>query len=115
MREEERTIVYRKLIERLMLDSWKLPDTDANRRLSHVRAEIVRTLFDVDAMLYFVAPEWWMPRRHQGRLNLDLNVSGATRSLSDQDLVTVGAEKRASNYKITRTQNPRSSAARWVG
>ena len=106
LREEERTVVYRKLIERLMLDSWKLPDTDVNRRLSHVRAEIVRTLFDVDAMMYFVAPEWWMPRRHQGRLNLDISVSGATRSLSDQDLVTVGAEKRDSNYKITKDSEP---------
>ncbi|TIX39595.1 MAG: hypothetical protein E5V36_19515, partial [Mesorhizobium sp.] len=40
LREEERTIVYRKLIQRLMLDSWKLPDTEANRRLSHVRSEL---------------------------------------------------------------------------
>ena len=40
LREEERTVVYRKLIGRLMLDSWKLPDTDGNRRLSHVRSEV---------------------------------------------------------------------------
>ena len=75
LREEERTVVYRKLLERLMLDSWKLPDTDDSRRLSHVRSEVVRTIFDVDAMLYFVAPEWWMPRRHGGRLNLDVKVA----------------------------------------
>ena len=75
LREEERTVVYRKLIERLMLDSWKLPDNAANRRLSHVRAEIVRSIFDVDSMLYFVAPEWWMPRRRTGRLDLNITCS----------------------------------------
>jgi hypothetical protein len=61
LREEERTVVYRRLIERLMLDSWKPPDTEQNRRLSHVRSKVIRALFDVDSMLYFVAPEWWMP------------------------------------------------------
>jgi hypothetical protein len=74
LREEERTIVYRELIERLMLDSWEReqkgrkgedPDQyEEHRRLSHVRSEIIRTLFDVDSMLYFVAPEWWLPRKH---------------------------------------------------
>lgn len=106
LREEERTVIYRKLISRLMLDSWKLPDSEANRRLSHVRSEIVRTLFDVDAMLYFVAPEWWMPRRHGGRLNLDLNVANQTQILNKQDLATWGSEKRDSNYQITSESAP---------
>lgn len=106
LREEERTVIYRKLIQRLMLDSWKLPDNDTNRRLSHVRSEIVRTLFDVDAMLYFVAPEWWMPRRHGGRLNLDINVAGKPHVLSQQDLATWGSENRPSNYKITGDSAP---------
>ncbi|GKS65362.1 hypothetical protein YTPLAS72_26660 [Nitrospira sp.] len=106
LREEERTVIYRKLIRRLMLDSWKLPDNDTNRRLSHVRSEIVRTLFDVDAMLYFVAPEWWMPRRHGGRLNLDIAEAGKTQMLSNQDLATWGSEKRDSNYKVTNDSAP---------
>jgi hypothetical protein len=110
LREEERTVVYRKLIERLMLDSWKLPDTEQNRRLSHVRAEIVRSIFDVDSMLYFVAPEWWMPRRRHGQLNLRVNLADAATplSLSDADQVTWGGENRADNYKITED----STAAR---
>ena len=96
LREEERTIVYRKLISRLMLDSWGLPDTDDNRRLSHVRSEVIRAIFDVDAMLYFVAPEWWMPRRHKSQYG------GGSFNLTDKDLVKWDdIEKRPDNYRIT--------------
>lgn len=106
LREEERTVVYRKLIERLMLDSWKLPDSDQNRRLSHVRSEAVRSIFDVDAMLYFVAPEWWMPRRRRGRLDLGIKEMDQSFSLSQDDLVKWGGEKRPDNYKITEDSSP---------
>jgi hypothetical protein len=102
LREEERTIVYRNLIKRLMLDSWNLPDTDENRRLSHVRSEIIRSIFDVDAMLYFVAPEWWMPRRRRGQLDLNIN----SFSLTEDDIVKWGGEKRDANYQITEDSNP---------
>jgi len=102
LREEERTIVYRKLISRLMLDSWKLPDTDDNRRLSHIRSEVIRAIFDVDAMLYFVAPEWWMPRRHKNQY-----VGKADFHLTDKDLVKWDdIEKRDDNYKITEDSAP---------
>lgn len=102
LREEERTVVYRKLISRLMLDSWQLPDTEGNRRLSHVRSEVIRAIFDVDSMLYFVAPEWWMPRRHQSKLGLNVDVADTTVHLTDQDIVSWDdLEKRADNYRIT--------------
>jgi hypothetical protein len=72
LREEERTVVYRNLLRRLMVDSWQgeemhppLRDDSDQRRVNHVRSEIIRAIFDVDAMMYFVAPEWWMPRRHR--------------------------------------------------
>lgn len=108
LREEERTVVYRKLLERLMLDSWKVPDTEQNRRVSHVRSELIRSIFDVDSMLYFVAPEWWMPRRHRGRLSLDvdLNVPAAPTSLTEADQVTWGGEQRDDNYQITEDSAP---------
>ena len=31
-------------------------------RTRHVVAELINSIFDVDKMLYFVAPEWWRPR-----------------------------------------------------
>jgi hypothetical protein len=106
LREEERTIIYRNLIERLMLDSWDLatknPPERTNARLSHVRAEVVRAIFDVDAMLYFVAPEWWMPRRHKSS-----EPNGASVQLSAEDEVTWGdVEKRDDNYLITEQSAP---------
>jgi hypothetical protein len=58
LRSEERHLVYGALIEllteRLSLD------------MSHeVVAELVRQIFDVDEMLYFVAPDYWKPRLQQ--------------------------------------------------
>jgi len=109
LREEERTVVYRNLIERLMLDSWdrsKLSDNEDGRRLNHLRSEVIRAIFDVDALLYFVAPEWWMPRRRPSKLNLDLQIEGARFSLTDDDLTKWGGEPRNANYKITEESAP---------
>src|SRR5207302_6119490 len=36
----------------------------------HVTSELVRSIFDVDRMLYFVAPEWWTPRLHRSAQHL---------------------------------------------
>jgi hypothetical protein len=36
----------------------------------HVTSELVRSMFDVDKMLYFVAPEWWAPRLHRSGQHL---------------------------------------------
>ena len=106
LREEERTIIYRKLISRLMLDSWKLPDTDDTRRLSHVRSEVIRSIFDVDAMLYFVAPEWWMHLRNRSQLGLKVDVGDPTISLTDNDVVKWDdIEMRKDNYKITESSS----------
>ena len=110
LREEERTIVYRHLIARLMLDSWKLPDTPDNRRLSHVRSEVIRAIFDVDAMLYFVAPEWWLPRRHRTKHNLTAYANALARkptNLTDDDTVKwKDVEPRTDNYLITEESTP---------
>lgn len=110
LREEERTVVYRKLIERLMLDSWQVanlkPEDTNNLRISHVRSEIIRAIFDVDMMLYFVAPEWWMPRRHQSHLNLDISSEEKTFSLTENDIVKWGLENREDNYRITEESSP---------
>lgn len=116
LREEERTIVYRNLIRRLMLDVWNQPDTAQLRRVAHVRSEIVRSIFDVDAMLYFVAPEWWMPRRHSGQLgvkiDLDAPPDAPQITLDEADIVRWGGINavRPDNYKITE-----DSAAAPVG
>ncbi len=65
LREEERTIIYRKLIRSLMTDTnYDMPDIKENYEPRHVMSELLNSIFDIDKMLYFVAPEWWKPRKH---------------------------------------------------
>ncbi len=61
LREEERIVVYRKLIQDMLSPNLRDPDA----RTHHVVAELLNTIFDIDKMLYFVAPEWWRPRLHR--------------------------------------------------
>lgn len=65
LREEERIIVYRHLIGNLMgSNNYNRADDDKNNQIRHNLSEYLNTLFDIDKMLYFVAPEWWKPRNH---------------------------------------------------
>lgn len=61
LREEERIVVYRSLIQEMLTKDLPMPDD----RTRHVVSELLNSIFDVDKMLYFVAPEWWRPRLHQ--------------------------------------------------
>ncbi len=136
LREEERTVVYRRLIEQLMREAWSL---SADRPVAHLRSELVKALFDVDKMLYFVAPEWWQPRRHRSSLQISADVgdtSGAKSivakttsaslelvnksmvklsalgarakigTLGTEDIVGWGGEGRPDNYLITENSAP---------
>jgi hypothetical protein len=65
LREEERIVVYRGLIGALMSDTlYKMPESTTNDQTRHTLSELINSIFDVDKMLYFVAPEWWKPRVH---------------------------------------------------
>ena len=102
LREEERTIVYRHLIGSLL--NVGVPLTNATTR--HVMAELINSMFDVDQMLYFVAPEWWMPREHHLSRQ---NVGGAPGEIFKSDDVVswggAGANYRP-NYFITEDSTP---------
>jgi hypothetical protein len=106
LREEERIVVYRKMIEALMSDTlYGMPESTANDEIRHTLSELVNSIFDIDKMLYFVAPEWWKPRRHYHQyLGAQDNYSTFTGNLTSwSDL-----EVRPDNYYITE----RSQAAR---
>lgn len=62
LRDEERNMIYRSIISRLYgkESGWDNEDY-------HVASEIVRYFFDIDSMLYFVAPDWWKPRTSKGK------------------------------------------------
>jgi len=66
LREEERIVVYRRLVQDMLLSGVEMPDD----RTRHVTAELLNSIFDVQKMLYFVAPEWWRPRLHRSRQQL---------------------------------------------
>lgn len=66
LREEERIVVYRRLIQEMLQNGIDLPDD----RTRHVVSEVLNSIFDIDKMLYFVAPEWWRPRLHRSRQQL---------------------------------------------
>jgi len=50
LRDEERQTVYGSLVRRLQLFADP-----------HLGSELIRQIFDVDEMLYFVAPDYWRP------------------------------------------------------
>jgi hypothetical protein len=85
LREEERITIYRQLIQEMLLpkayradgsaSSKNLPlaQVQANLANRHVLSELISSIFDVDKMLYFVAPEWWTPR---DRATQNIGLSG---------------------------------------
>jgi hypothetical protein len=114
LREEERIVVYRRLIRSLMVPEKNITDPDDRTR--HVVAELLNSIFDVDKMLYFVAPEWWRPRLHRSQMSIgsesattkDASGKIVTKSsdrtvISDENIVGWGgkAERRQDDYYIT--------------
>lgn len=68
LREEERIVVYRALIHDMLAPAKHVPQPDAQSQ--HLVAELISSIFDVDKLLYFVAPEWWRPRLHHTHQDL---------------------------------------------
>lgn len=114
LRDEERTVVFRRVI-------GQLTHVDEDTSL-HVTSELIRAIFDVDSLLYFVAPDWWRPRRryHQqvgqprGAMPVSAGDAPGTlqesdvNTLTNSDVVTWGgaAAKRPNNYLITEDSQP---------
>jgi hypothetical protein len=104
LREEERIIVYRNLIGMLMSRAlYGLPENPNNNQTRHVMSELINSIFDIDKMLYFVAPEWWKPRKHYhqyvGAGSNEATFAESVTSWSDQ-------EARDDNYYITEKSKP---------
>jgi len=104
LREEERIIVYRRLIGTLMSDTlYRMPESVTNDQMRHTLSELLNSIFDIDKMLYFVAPEWWKPRRHY-RQYLG---SGSNETVFADNLTTWSdLDARPDNYYITDKSLP---------
>lgn len=101
MRQEERIVVYRRLIQQLMKVGGDAP---------HVTSELIRGIFDVDSMLYFVAPEWWRPRQRDRIQIASAHREGAGNALTITESDKIGwggvEAKGRSNYMITEETKP---------
>lgn len=108
LREEERTVVYRELIRDLMAkDSKTLVDnySTLNPQQRHVYATVLNAIFDIDAMLYFVAPEWWKPRK-RAALSFGSNPDGSGSTIGTRHIVGWSDSiDRDDNYYITSKSN----------
>lgn len=115
LRDEERIVVYRNLIQGMLTPSALVPQPD--RQTQHVVAELLNSIFDVDKMLYFVAPEWWRPRLHESHQQLGGlpsapdPVTGEVVSVSpiipSQNIGAWGeADTRVDSYYITEDSRP---------
>ena len=115
LRDEERIVVYRNLIQGMLTPSTLVPQPD--RQTQHVVAELLNSIFDVDKMLYFVAPEWWRPRLHQSHQQLGGlsevidpttgNTLSVTPAIPQQDISAWGeADTRIDSYYITEESKP---------
>lgn len=100
LREEERIIVYRRLIGSLMTTyQYKYAD-DQSR---HILSELINSIFDTDKMLYFVAPEWWKPREHATQY---LSLQDLQSKLSESIVTWSDSRPRRDNYLITDKSAP---------
>lgn len=112
LREEERVVVYRRIIQDMLAPEAVIPRPDAQSQ--HIVAELINSIFDVDKLLYFVAPEWWRPREHShqqlGAMDsmLDANgkTIGAAPQIPKQDPFGWGGDQREDNYYITEESTP---------
>lgn len=113
LREEERTIVYRNLIKSLMTENnyKNIPENPSGFKTRHVLSELINSIFDIDKMLYFVAPEWWKPRnQHKLSVADQKAVIGANTStlysINDAKLNWADQPQRLDNYFITENSEP---------
>ncbi|OBG88681.1 hypothetical protein A5699_16400 [Mycobacterium sp. E802] len=109
LREEERIAVYRKLIQDMLAPQALVPTPDDHTR--HVVAELLNSIFDIDKMLYFVAPEWWRPRLHHSHQQF-----GNLVAAKDPDGNPVlGPDGRPVMVPASTTQYPQEHQLGWGG
>jgi hypothetical protein len=111
LRDEERIVVYRQLIQELLLNGVEMPDD----RTRHIVAEVINSIFDVEKMLYFVAPEWWRPRLHRSRQELHERPPGQPNPLDVRGqldgVLKRGWVQRAENASLAGPASPLSSSS----
>ncbi|MDN4520004.1 hypothetical protein JN086_24465 [Mycolicibacterium austroafricanum] len=99
LREEERIVVYRALIQDMLTRGIPMPDD----RTRHVVSELLNSIFDIDKMLYFVSPEWWRPRMHASHQALGKAPASAEGGAAGGGSVSAGFATQASVFTEVST------------
>jgi hypothetical protein len=121
LRQEERIAIYRRLVrslapsipaqtdeEILAGKSFTYPTMSDQTR--HAWSEILNRLFDLEKMLYFVAPEWWRPQaRRQQAFGSEAPVLDANGEL------TFDAKGNVIMKPVKQTAVPERNAVSWGG
>lgn len=106
LREEERSEVYRNLIDKLVTANSSTYDT---RHKQHIYSEVIKSIFDIDKMLYYVAPDWWVARKKYS-IGFDKTKIGSDTVKLDSTSVGWGGIKEdetdRNNYYITEKSTP---------
>lgn len=86
LREEESYILYRYILRYLM-------GAEAGRK-RHVTDEIFRSLFEIERIFYFIAPDWWLPRIASGQHSAQLDEGGNGQVPPKEWLVQLNGDNR---------------------
>jgi hypothetical protein len=86
LREEESYILYRYILQYLM-------GAETSRK-KHVSDEIFRSLFDIENIFYYIAPDWWLPRIHGEQHTAQLDEAGNGEVSAKQWLVQLDGDNR---------------------
>lgn len=99
LRKEERSVIFRRMM-------GQLTKVQAEGG-AHVTAELVRSIFDIEKMLYFVAPDWWLPRKRIGQ-QYGQDSGPPEQTLTEDNLVAWGGAGAVGrdNYLITEESRP---------
>jgi hypothetical protein len=121
LRQEERIAVYRRLVHSLAPDRFKITDDEIVRgkkfsyppmsdQTRHAWSEILNRIFDMEKMLYFVAPEWWKPRAHTTQV-----LGAETPVLDKNGDPTLDADGNIVMQSTNRTSVPTRDQVSWGG
>ena len=86
LREEESYILYRYILQYLM-------GAETSRK-KHVSDEIFRSLFDIENIFYYIAPDWWLPRIPAGQNTAQLDEAGNGEVSAKEWLVQLDGDNR---------------------
>ena len=114
LREEESYILYRYILQYLM-------GAEASRK-KHVSDEIFRSLFDIENIFYYIAPDWWLPRIPAGQHTVQLDETGNGEVSAKEWLVQLDGDNRRNallNSPWTKVVIPiregrEASALKWL-